>query len=87
MPLSDQLEDGHASFWLRGKKVSGGYALTRVATGDDERWLLVKMDDDEADARRNPVSTEPASVKTGRTLEEVAEEEGGSGGDGEAGDG
>jgi hypothetical protein len=34
------------------------------------------MDDDEADARRNPVSTEPESVKSGRTIEEVAEGEG-----------
>ncbi|HZD03492.1 MAG TPA: DNA polymerase ligase N-terminal domain-containing protein, partial [Longimicrobiales bacterium] len=75
VPLADQLADGHATVWLEGEKLRGGYALTRVATGDDERWLLVKMDDEEADARRNPVSTEPESVKTGRTLEEVAEEE------------
>jgi len=32
-------------------------------------------EDEEGDARRNPVSTEPESVTTGRTLEEVAEEE------------
>jgi hypothetical protein len=37
---------------------------------------LVKMKDDGADARRNPVSTEPASVLSGRTVEEVAREEG-----------
>ena len=75
VPVEDQVADGHATVWLEGEKLAGGYALTRVATGDDERWLLVKMDDDEADARRNPVSTEPASVKTGRTIEEVAEAE------------
>ena len=79
VPLSDQLEDGHATFRLHGEKISGGYALTRVATGDDERWLLVKMDDDEADARRNPTSAEPKSVKSGRTIEEVREEEGDDG--------
>jgi len=75
VPVEDQVADGHATVWLEGEKLAGGYALTRVATGDDERWLLVKMDDEEADARRNPVSTEPASVKTGRTIEEVAEAE------------
>ncbi len=75
VPVEDQLSDGHATVWLEGEKLRGGYALTRVATGEDERWLFVKMDDEEADARRNPVSTEPESVKTGRTLEEVAEEE------------
>lgn len=32
------------------------------------------MEDDEADARRNPVSTEPESVLTGRSIEEIAEE-------------
>jgi len=76
VPVEEQLDDGHATVWLEGEKLRGGYALTRVAEGDDERWLLVKMDDEEADARRNPVSTEPTSVLTGRTLKEVAEEEG-----------
>ncbi|MGD2070890.1 MAG: DNA polymerase ligase N-terminal domain-containing protein [Gemmatimonadota bacterium] len=76
VPLADQLAAGHATFWLEGRKISGGYALQRIGEGDDERWLLVKMDDDEADARRNPVSTEPRSVKSGRTVEEVAEGEG-----------
>lgn len=58
-----------------GRKIKGGYALIR--TGNDDRWLLVKMDDKEAEARRNPVSTEPESVLSGRTLEQIAEQEGG----------
>jgi hypothetical protein len=37
-------------------------------------WLLVKMDDEEADARRNPVSTRPESVLSGRTIEEIAKQ-------------
>lgn len=71
VPLEQQLEEGHATFWLEGSKVRGGYALIRNGSYDD-RWLLVKMDDEEADARRNPVSTEPESVLSGRTLEEVS---------------
>ena len=59
---------------LSGKKLSGGYALQRIEHDDGEQWLIIKTDDDEADARRNPVSTEPESVKSGKTLEEVAEE-------------
>lgn len=78
-PLEDQLEAGHATVWLQGEKLQGGYALIRTDAGDDERWLLVKMDDGEADARRNPVSTEPRSVLSGRTLEEIREEEAGDG--------
>ncbi len=75
-PVSQQIEDGHVTVWLEGEKLSGGYALVRTGKGDDARWLLIKMKDDGADARRNPTSTEPKSVKTGRTLDEVREEEG-----------
>ncbi len=72
--MAEQLKRGHAKFWLEGKKLAGGYALTRTGSGDDERWLLVKMDDDKADARRNPISTEPESVASGRSLKAIAEE-------------
>ncbi|MGD8331348.1 MAG: DNA polymerase ligase N-terminal domain-containing protein [Acidobacteriota bacterium] len=75
VPMAAQIDDGHTTFWLEGEKLTGGYALTRTGSGDDARWLLVKMDDDEADARRNPVSTEPKSVASGRTLDEIAEQE------------
>ena len=73
-PMADALQAGHALITLRGKKLRGGYALQRVARGTDERWLLVKMKDDAADARRRPVSTEPKSVLSGRTVEAVEEE-------------
>jgi len=77
VPVSEALAGGHLKIWLEGEKVRGGYALTRIGKGKDLRWLLVKMDDEEADARRNPVGTEPESVLSGRTVEEVAEEEDG----------
>lgn len=73
IPVAEAIENGHVVTWLHGSKVSGGYALTRVGRRD-QRWLLVKMDDEGADARRRPTSTEPRSVKTGRDLEEIAEE-------------
>jgi hypothetical protein len=60
---------------LHGEKLRGGYALTRVGDGRRERWILVKTRDDDADARRNPVSTQPESVLSGRTVEQVAAEE------------
>ncbi len=79
VPLTEQIDDGHLTVWLRGEKVPGGYALTRTSGGgEDERWILVKMDDKAADARRNPVSTEPDSVLTGRSLDEIRKEEEGS---------
>jgi DNA ligase D-like protein (predicted 3'-phosphoesterase) len=73
--MSEGLDDGHLTIWLEGEKISGGYALTRMSGGGDGRWLLVKMKDEKADARRNPVSTEPKSVLSGRTLEEIHDEE------------
>lgn len=70
-PMVDAIAEGHVVVWLEGQKISGGYALVRT---DEERWLLVKMDDADADARRNPTSTEPKSVLSGRDLDEVAAE-------------
>lgn len=76
VPIADALERGHAVVWLDGKKVRGAYALNRFGRDPDERrWLLVKVRDQDADARRNPVSTQPESVLSGRTVEQVAEEE------------
>ena len=77
VPIDRALRDGHVVVRLHGSKLQGGYALQRTSGGDDEKWLLIKLDDDEADARRNPVSTEPESVLSGRTLAEVAQGEGG----------
>ncbi len=73
VPIGQGLQNGHVTIWLQGKKLHGGYALTRVGGGPKERWLLVKMKDEGADARRNPVKTEPESVLSGRTIEEMAE--------------
>jgi len=72
--MAEALRDGHVAVWLEGEKLRGGYALIRTGKGDDNRWLLIKMKDEEADARRNPVSTQPGSVLTGRTLEEIAQQ-------------
>src|SRR6056297_3789145 len=41
--VADQLEEGHATVWLEGRKIRGGYALQRMESGDEERWLLVKI--------------------------------------------
>jgi DNA ligase D-like protein (predicted 3'-phosphoesterase) len=76
VPVEEAIERGHVVVWLEGEKIGGGYALTRTDGGDDPRWLLVKMDDDRADARRNPTSTEPESVKTGRSAGEIRREDG-----------
>ena len=69
--VAEQIANGHVTIRLQGRKISGGYALVRTDQGEDERWLLIKMDDDQADARRNPTSTEPASVKSDLDLDGI----------------
>jgi DNA ligase D-like protein (predicted 3'-phosphoesterase) len=72
--MGEQLDAGHVKFWLEGEKLTGGWTLHRTARGAKPQWLLLKRRDEAADARRNPVSTQPESVKSGRTLEEVRRE-------------
>jgi DNA ligase D-like protein (predicted 3'-phosphoesterase) len=73
--MEHSLEDGLIEVWLEGQKLSGGYALKRIEGGKKPRWLIIKMDDEHADARRRPGSTEPLSVKSGRDLDEIAADE------------
>ena len=74
-PMEEALEHGHVNVDLHGHKLHGGYLLQRTRkVGDQQQWLLIKRRGEGADARRNPVSTEPASVLSGRTVEEVAAE-------------
>lgn len=77
LPLADALDRGQAEVWLEGRKLRGGYALVHSRMGGKkENWLLIKMRDEGADARRRPARTEPESVLSRRTLAEVAAQEG-----------
>jgi hypothetical protein len=77
--MAESIEEGKVEVWLEGNKLQGGFALIRTGFGKGNGWLLIKMDDEMADARRDPVSTEPDSVITGRSLEQVREEGEGGG--------
>ena len=68
----DGLRTGHISFALVGHKLIGGFALTRVSRGDEENWLLVKMDDQYADRKTEIVTARPESVLSGKTIDEIA---------------
>jgi DNA ligase D-like protein (predicted 3'-phosphoesterase) len=62
-------EPDHISFVVDGHKLHGRFGLT--STGGTQ-WILVKAADDEA-RRGSDIATEaPASVRTGRTWQEVA---------------
>uniref|UniRef100_UPI0028A88020 non-homologous end-joining DNA ligase n=1 Tax=Rhizobium sp. TaxID=391 RepID=UPI0028A88020 len=68
---------GHLEFELEGEKLKGRWHLVRMhgKPGESrENWLLIKGDDEEArhDAGVDILEERPESVKTGRSVEEVA---------------
>ncbi|HZB38856.1 MAG TPA: DNA polymerase ligase N-terminal domain-containing protein, partial [Beijerinckiaceae bacterium] len=68
---------GHLQFRLEGEKLKGAFHLVRMRRKPRERqesWLLIKSDDDAARALDAPDILEeaPLSVKTGRSLDEIA---------------
>lgn len=66
------IEHGHIVVVLAGHKIGGGYALSRTQLqGPGENWLLVKLDDEYADRRREPARTQLESVLTGRTNDDL----------------
>lgn len=76
LTLEQGLEKGDLKVFLLGDKVRGAYALFRTSEpGEREQWLLVKKKGEGADARRNPVSTQPESVLSGKTIEDLRQSE------------
>ena len=60
-------EPGHLSFILSGRKLSGGFALTRTG---EKRWILVKVRDKDARPGSDIVAELPGSVRSGKTWQE-----------------
>jgi DNA ligase D-like protein (predicted 3'-phosphoesterase) len=69
----EALTRGHAVFVLHGQKLRGGFALQRTRPGPKPQWLLIKRRDAEARSGSDIVGEQPASVLTGRTLDEIIE--------------
>jgi hypothetical protein len=74
--FSKNLEEGHATILLSGEKLWGKFALIRTKRGGKRlQWLFFKMKDEYAEPGSDVLSDKPNSVKTGRSLAEVAEQE------------
>lgn len=71
VPWPAALERGHAVFVLHGEKLRGGFALQRTRPGAKSQWLLIKRRDEQALQGSDIVSEQPASVLSGRTLQEL----------------
>lgn len=85
MPQSEaparDIAAGHLKMILSGKRLKGGWALIRLRDREEDRrrtprhnWLLIKERDEQArDGEPDALLSEVTSVKTGRTLEEIAD--------------
>ena len=71
VPWPEALERGHAVFVLHGEKLCGGFALQRTRSGPKPQWLLIKRRDEHALQGSDIVAEQPASVFSGRTLDDL----------------
>jgi DNA ligase D-like protein (predicted 3'-phosphoesterase) len=71
VPWPAALERGHAVFVLQGEKLRGGFALQRTREGAKPQWLLLKRRDEQARPGSDVTAELPASVLSGRTLEQL----------------
>ena len=79
-PPTKDLKEGHLKFEMDGKRMKGGWALIRMRDRDmragrkvRHNWLLIKERDEVArPGDADALAREVTSVKTGRTLEEIA---------------
>ncbi len=72
--MRDGLAEGHITFVLDGEKLKGEFALIKLKKDPSQKaWLLVKKRDDHSSVKRSDKPND-LSVKTGRTLEQIAEQ-------------
>jgi bifunctional non-homologous end joining protein LigD len=66
------LVKGRITFLVRGKRLRGSWSLIRMARGRGHEWLLIKKRDAHAVTGDDLTGREQTSVRSGRTLEDVA---------------
>ena len=70
-------EKGDLKIAMHGERLRGGWVLVRMNRPGGKEWLLIKHRDDTADADFDVTADETTSVTTDRTMEEIAEGQGG----------
>jgi DNA ligase D-like protein (predicted 3'-phosphoesterase) len=71
--MAEALADGHAAFRLHGEKLRGAWSLRRMDRAGRSSWLLNKRRDEEARPDYHVTDDLPASVVSGRLIEDLAE--------------
>ena len=72
--MAEAFRSGALKFDLHGKKLNGRFGLIWMKNRGNA-WLLVKDRDERMDRAIDLVSAKPDSAKTGRSLEEILEED------------
>jgi bifunctional non-homologous end joining protein LigD len=73
--LLEELKKGDVKIVLHGTKLKGAFALVKMKGRGENTWLLIKKNDDEATEK--DITKKDKSVKTGRSLNQIAEDTGG----------
>jgi len=68
--LLKQLREGSVKIVLKGKKLKGEFALVKTRGMGENAWLLIKHKDEWASDK--DISLDEASVKSGKTLKDLA---------------
>lgn len=75
--MEQSLKDGQIEVELKGQKLEGAFAFVRTNyAGSKKNWLMIKMKDEFASAKKNPVSTQKRSALTDRTMSEIKNDKG-----------
>jgi bifunctional non-homologous end joining protein LigD len=73
--LLEEIKKGDVKIVLYGEKLKGAFALVRIKGRGENTWLLIKKQD--AAATDKDVTKKDKSVKTNRTLIQIAKDAGG----------
>ncbi len=65
-------EKGDLKIFLQGERLKGGFVLVRMKRPGRPQWLLIKHRDEQAEPGSDIVKADTTSVKSGRTMEEIA---------------
>lgn len=72
LAMSKCVDEGMIEVFLEGKKLQGAFALIKTHyQGRKDQWILVKMKDEYANRKKNPVSSQKNSALTGRTMAQI----------------
>lgn len=74
--LLEEMKKGDVKIVLHGEKLKGAFALVKIKGRGENAWLLIKKQD--AAATEKDVTKKDKSVKTNRTLNQIATDAGGN---------